>query len=136
MAEVRALVERLRNSEDLVRTLWLEGNCAAGLGQRDEALIKLEQVRHEFEVRENPFDYALASLDLALLYREVARFADIKLLAGQMVEIFKAQKVDREALAAVLLFQEAAEKEQVTAGLVRRLQEQLSNARRATLPPG
>ncbi len=102
-------------------------------GQRDEALLKLEQVRHEFEVRENPFDYALASLDLALLYREVGRFADIKLLAAQMVEIFKAQKVDREALAAVLLFQEAAEKEQVTAGLVRRLQDQLSKARgRAT----
>ncbi len=133
VAEVRELVERLRNSEDLVRTLWLEGNCAAGLGQRDEALLKLEQVRHEFEVRENPFDYALASLDLALLYREVGRFADIKLLAAQMVEIFKAQKVDREALAAVLLFQEAAEKEQVTAGLVRRLQDQLSKARgRAT----
>ncbi len=129
VAEVRLLAERLRNDEDLVRTLWLEGNCATGLGQRAAALTKLEQVRHEFEVRENPFDYALASLDVALLYREEGRFAEIKILADQMLEIFKVQKVQREAIAAVILFQDAAEKEQVTAEMVRRLQEQLFKAR-------
>ena len=129
VAEVRLLVERLRNSEDLLEPLWLEGNCAVGLGQREEALTRLEQVRREFAARENSFDYALASLDMALCYREEGRFAEIKVLAGEILEIFKAQKVHREALAAVRLFQEAAEKEQVTVGLVRRLQGYLSRAR-------
>jgi transcriptional regulator with XRE-family HTH domain len=129
VAEVRKLAERLRNDSDLVRTLWLEGNCAAGFGRKEEALTKLEQVRHEFDVRGNPFDYALASLDVALLYREEGRFPEIKILADEILAIFEAQKVHREAIAAVILFQEAAEKETVTAEMVRRLQDYLSKAR-------
>ena len=127
--EVRALAERLRNEIDLVKTLWLEGDCAAGLGEREEALSKLEQVRHELEARKLPFDYALASLDAALLYREESRFPEIKALAAEMLEIFKAQQVHREALGAVILFQEAAKKEQVTLELVRRLQDYLAKAK-------
>jgi transcriptional regulator with XRE-family HTH domain len=127
--EARKLAERLRNDADLTRTLWLEGNCAAGFGRKEEALTKLEQVRHEFKVRENPFDYALASLDVALLYREEGRYPEIKILADEILEIFNAQKVHREAIAAVILFQEAAEKETVTAEMVRRLQDYLSKAR-------
>jgi transcriptional regulator with XRE-family HTH domain len=123
VAEVRTLSERLGNEIDLIKMLWLEANCAAGLGQRQEALAKLEQVRHAFEARNLPFDYALASLDAALLYREEGRFAEIKTLAAEMLEIFKAQQVHREALGAVILFQEAAE-------LVRRLQGYFSKARK------
>jgi tetratricopeptide (TPR) repeat protein len=126
--EVRELAERLNNEIDLIKTLWLEGNCAAGLGRSEEALAKLEQVRHEFAVRELPFDYALASLDVALLYREEGRFPEIRELAGEILEIFKALNVHREALGAVILLQEA-ENERVTVDLVRRLQDYLSKAR-------
>ena len=128
--EIRALAEHLRSDIDRLRTLWLEGNCLAGLGQREEALSKLEQVRHEFKERNFPFDYALASLDAALFYREEGRFPEIKMLATEMLEIFKAQQVHREALGAVILFQEAAEKEQVTVELVRRLQDYFSKQQR------
>jgi tetratricopeptide (TPR) repeat protein len=130
VAEVRELAERLRNDLDLMRTLWLEGNLDSGLGHRDEALIKLEQVRRAFESRKLPFDYALASLDLALLHREEGRFAEIQALAGEMLKIFEALKVHREAIAAVLLFQEAAEKHEVTAELVRRLQDYFTKAQK------
>ncbi len=129
LQEVRALADRLGNETDLVRTLWLESNCAAGLGRREEALARLEQVRRHFEAKGNPFDYALASLDAALLYREAGRFAEIRALAEEMLAIFKAQQVHREALAAVILFQEAAEKEAVTDGMMRQLQDYLSKAR-------
>jgi transcriptional regulator with XRE-family HTH domain len=128
--EVRALAERLRNDVDLVRTLWLEGNVAAGLGHRQEALEALEQVRRDFEARTLPYDYALVSLDLALVYREEGRSMEIKALAGEILKIFEAQRVHREALAAVVLFRQAAEKEQITTDLVRRLQDYLSKARR------
>lgn len=127
--EVRALAERLRNEMDLVKTLWLEGECAAGLGKREEAFSKLEQVRHDFEVRKLPFDYALVSLDVALLYREEGHYPEIKGLAGEILDIFKAQKVHREAVGSVILLQEAAEKEQVTEELVRRLQDYFARAK-------
>jgi len=131
--EVRELAEALGNNIDLVRLLWLEGKCVAGLGQRDKAVTTLEQVRRAFEDRKLPFDFALASLDLALLYRQEGRFAEIRALAGEMLKIFQAQQVHREAIGALIVFQEAAEKEQVTAALALRLGAYL---RRAQSEPG
>jgi len=47
----------------------------------------------------------------------------------EMVSAFETQEVHREALAALLLFQEAAGREEVTAGLVRELITYLASAR-------
>ncbi|HEX7184281.1 MAG TPA: tetratricopeptide repeat protein [Thermoanaerobaculia bacterium] len=127
--EVRRLAERLRNDLDLVRTRWLQGLVDAGFGRIEEAVAALEQVRGDFRARQLPYDFALANLDLALLYREQGRLQEVKRLAGEMLRIFQAQRVHREALAAVRLFSEAAEKGEVTVDLIRRLQTYLSRAR-------
>jgi transcriptional regulator with XRE-family HTH domain len=129
VAEVRLLAEKLGYELDLVKTVWLQANLDAGLGRREQALEGLEKVRRDFEERTLPYDYALASLDAALLYREEGRWSEIKLLAREILKIFQAQGVQREAVAAVILFQEAAEQERVTAGFVRRLQDFLSKVR-------
>lgn len=130
LPEVRRLAEREGGgSIDRRKTRWLEANLAAGLGRRDEALAALDEVRQGFEKDGLAYDYALSSLDAALLYRKENRFAEIKALAGDMLAIFKAQNVHREALAAVILFVEAAEKEQVTPDLLQRLQDYLARAK-------
>ncbi len=129
VAEVRELAERLHNDLDLIRTSWLEAQVLAGLGRREEAMAGLEQVRRDFEKRGLAFDYALASLDLALVFREEERLSEVLELAVEMVEIFEAQGVHREALAALILFRDAAEKQAVTVDLVQRLQEYLKKAR-------
>lgn len=130
VAEVRELAERLRNELDLVRTLWLEGNTLAGLGRREEAVAALEQVRRDFSERELPFDHALASLDLALIYLKEGRLAVVQQLAAEMLEIFRALEVQPEAIAALILFRDAAAKSAVTEDLVRRLQDYLALASR------
>ncbi len=127
--EVWRLAKEQCNESDLLKTLWLDAKCLAALGRQAEALIKLEQVRNDLVEQEQPFDYGLASLDVALLYREDARFPEIKLLAAEILEIFKAQGVHREAIAALILFQEAAETERVTLELVYQLQGFLEKAR-------
>jgi tetratricopeptide (TPR) repeat protein len=128
--EVRRLADQLANDIDGIRTTWLEANCASGLGRRGEALAKLAEVRQGFVEKSLPFDYALAGLDETLLYREEGRFPEIQSLAAEILKFFKAQNVHREAIAAILLFKEAAEQEKVTAGLVQRLKTYLSEARR------
>jgi tetratricopeptide (TPR) repeat protein len=128
--EVRELAERLGNDTDLIRTLWLEGLVLAGTGRMEEALAALRQVRREFEARYLPYDYALASLDLALVYREQGQQGEIVQMAVEMARLFKAAGVHREALAAVILFREAAEKRLVTQKMVKRLQEYLKRAQR------
>ena len=128
--EVRRLAERKGGGAiDQRKTRWLEANLAAGLGRRAEALTALEEVRQGFEKDGLAYDYALSSLDAALLYREENRFAEIKALADEILVIFRAQNVHREALAAVILFVEAAGKEQVTPDLLRRLQDYLAKAK-------
>ena len=103
---------------------------AAGLGKADEARAAFEQARSELERLGLPYDYALASLDLALLYREQRRWPEIRALAVDMVKIFERHKIHREARAAMLLLQEAATKEAVTVELLRRLKEYVQQAQR------
>ena len=82
-----------------------------------------------FTAREIAYDAALASLELAILYLEDGRTAEVRTLARQMLWIFRAQGVHREALVALKLFCEAAEREQATADLARRVADYLERAR-------
>ncbi len=66
---------------------------------------------------------------MAILHREEGRFSEIKILAAEILKIFTAQQVHREALVAVILFQQAAEKERVTVEMVRKLQDFLARAK-------
>jgi hypothetical protein len=86
---------------DLTRVLWLEGRVAAGLERREEALPALEQVRRYFTTEQIAYDAALASLEVAVLYLEAGRTGEVRTLAEEMLWIFKAQGVHREALAAL-----------------------------------
>lgn len=129
--EVRKLAVQLRNGLDLVRVVWLQGKIAAGLGQVEEAEAALEQVRQEFAARNMPYDAALVELELALLYQKQGRTADVRRLARRSAPVFRALRVDRETLAAVMLFCQAAEREEATVELVRGALEALQKARPA-----
>lgn len=118
---VRDLARLLNEELDLTRVVWLEGRVAAGVGRTAEAISALQQVRRVFKDRDLAYDYALASLELAVLLLEQGRAAEVRGLAKEMLWIFRAQGVHREALAALRLFCEAAEKERATAELARRV---------------
>jgi transcriptional regulator with XRE-family HTH domain len=130
LGEARKLAVRLGNELDLVRVLWLDGRVAAGLGDQRAAIATLEQVRREFLARGVAYDFALVSLELAALYLGEKRTGEVRALAQQMVLIFAAQEVHREALAALKLFCRAAENEELTVQMVRRLLDYLTRARR------
>jgi len=129
LPEVRDLAVRLGNELDLVRVLWLEGRVAAGLGKREDAVAALLQVRGEFTVREIALDAALVSLELAVLYQEEGRVGEVKILAQQMLWIFRAQGVPREALTSLRIFCDAAGREIATVELARRVHDDLEKAR-------
>jgi hypothetical protein len=71
----------------------------------------------------------MVSPNLTEMYLKEGRTADVQRLAGEMVAIFAAKDVHREATAALLLFQEAARREEVSAGLIRELALYLEAAR-------
>jgi tetratricopeptide (TPR) repeat protein len=129
VTEVRQMAVASGDELDLIRVLWLEARVAAGLGRRAAAIAALRQVRRDFEVRGLAYDMALASLDLAALLLEDGQTGEVKALVEKMVATFRARGIAREALAALLLFRQAAEDETMTLTLVHRLARYLEQAR-------
>ncbi|HSS76747.1 MAG TPA: helix-turn-helix domain-containing protein [Thermoanaerobaculia bacterium] len=123
LGEMRALAERLGVGEelDLTRAVWLRGKVDAGLGRPEEARAAFEQVRRVFHQRELWFDHGLVSLELAVLLLEQGATAEVRRLAEEMLGSFRALGVEREPLAALKLFWEAARKEMATVERARRL---------------
>ena len=123
MAELRgAALQR-------IRVVWLTARVAAGLGRREEAEAGFQQARRDFAERDLPYEAALASLDLAVLWLEGGRTAEVRGLAVEMEKVFKEKKIAREALAAVILFCEAARREAATVELARRVMGEIEAAR-------
>jgi tetratricopeptide (TPR) repeat protein len=119
LPEVSALCRELSNPLDLVRLRWVEGRIAVGLGHTQEAIQLFETLRQEFAQRGMAYDAALVTLDLTAVHARENRTAEVKRLSLEMAKIFGAQDVPREAMAALLFFQKAAERERVTATLAR-----------------
>ena len=86
-------------------------------------------MREGFLQEGSGYDAAIVSMDLALLYLRQGRPAELKALAKEMLPIFRSQDIHRETVAALVLFQEAAREEQVTAAFVRELIAYLDAAR-------
>ena len=121
VALAEALAAELGNELDGVRSRWLRGRTWAGLGRRPEALAVLTQIRQYFRSEKIAYDFALASLEVALLYLEQGRTRLVRKLSEEMLWIFQGQKVHAEALAALMLFRQAAEVEALQTEWTRRL---------------
>ncbi len=118
---VEALCRELGNPLDLVRLRWAEGRIAAGLGRTEDAIGLFQAMRQEFARRGLAYDAALVTLDLTALHARAGALAEVKKLSLEMASVFQAQDVPREALAALLFFRKAAERERATVKLTREI---------------
>jgi transcriptional regulator with XRE-family HTH domain len=121
LAEAKVLAAPLGKALDEIRLRWLEGRLAAAAGRPEEAVAILSEVRAELAARRIAYDTALVTLELAVLLAEQGRTVEVKALAEETAEVFKAQRVARERFAALQLFVDAARQEALTAELARRL---------------
>jgi hypothetical protein len=76
------------------------------------------------------YDAALVALDLADLYVQNGRVSESRELAAEMLPIFAARDVHREAVAALILAQKALEQEKATSALLGQVASFLRRARR------
>ena len=113
------LTEALGNSLDRLRVRWLSARVAAGLGRRHEAVALFEELLAQFTGRHNPYNAALVSLELAALHLEEGKTAEVQTLTKQLVCIFGAQGIHREAVGALMLFCDAARNDAATVELAR-----------------
>ncbi|HEY3566553.1 MAG TPA: helix-turn-helix transcriptional regulator [Thermoanaerobaculia bacterium] len=125
---IETLAAKVGNDLDKLRLHWLKGRLWAGLGWRDKAAQAFFSVRDGLISRKIPYDAALVSLELAAVYLEAGRLEEVKNLARQMASVFRLQGIHREALAALMIFRDAAERKTVTLELARRLIRYLRHA--------
>jgi tetratricopeptide (TPR) repeat protein len=100
------------------RRKWVKGKISYGLGQMEPAESLFLSARDGFIHEGIPYDTALVSLELAVLYAEQGRMADLKRLATEMVPIFSSLHIHREALAALAHLKQAVETERASLALV------------------
>ena len=134
LPELDEHARRLGNDLDQLRARWLRARVWAGLGWAEEARVAFDEVRREFTRRLLGCDTAMVSLELAILHLEAGRRAEVRKLSKQMLWIFTAQGVEREALAALSLFREAVESDRLTLELARRVLRTVAGAPGAPRP--
>jgi tetratricopeptide (TPR) repeat protein len=132
LPNLRVLAATHGSALDHLRLQWVEGRVAAGLGHHDQARHLLTDVRQTFLTTGNAFEAALAALDLAISYLAEGKTAEVRTLADEMVTVFRDLHIDREPLAACLLFQEAARQETATTDLAREIAASLARTRGAS----
>jgi tetratricopeptide (TPR) repeat protein len=113
--QARPLYRKNREIDLDLRRLWVKAKIERGLGQIESAEALLLTAQAGFLGADRPFDAALVSLELALMYAEQHRVAELKKLAAQLVPIFSARHVHCEALAALTFLTQALEAERLSA---------------------
>ncbi len=111
------------------RRRWVKGKIARGMGQLEQAETLFLAVRDGFLDEGIPYDTALVSLEIALLYAEQRRTAELKRLAAEMVPIFASRHIHREALAALAFFRQAVEAERAGVEVVAKVAAYVRKAR-------
>jgi hypothetical protein len=119
------------NELELIRVGWLQAKAEAGQDRAEGAISRLEKVSEEFTAHELPYEAALSSLDLAVLWLKAGRNAEVAQLAVAMKWIFDAKGIEDAALEALALFCEAARQETATVELAQRVITELEKAERS-----
>jgi len=126
---VRSLHEKFGNRMDLLRLHWVEARIKADLGELEKAEAMFRKVRGQFIEAGIGYEAAMISLDLASLYLQQGKSDEVADLAQEMLPIFKSRDVHREAIAALIVFQRAVERETINLKLVGELESYLRHAR-------
>ncbi|MGH9361835.1 MAG: hypothetical protein ACRD2T_07945, partial [Thermoanaerobaculia bacterium] len=103
-----------------LKRLWLQGRIDASVGQLDRAALRLAEAQRGLDEAELGYQAALAALDLTEVWLRQGKSKMAAGLVEQAAETFLALGIDREAMGALHLLQQAFEREVATLAVVQR----------------
>lgn len=116
--EMRPLYNLHGDKINRIKLRGLEGRIFVGLGQLDRAARAFLHVKESFEQEGMYYDAALISFDLAAVWLRERKMADVRRLLNEMLEAFRARYIAREAIAALIMLRDAANRNELTFGLL------------------
>ncbi len=125
----RPLYFKMGDRLSLLRLRLLEGSVAVGLGRLEQAEVAFREVRDAYIQLGLDWDAALVSLELTGLYVRQGRTADVLHLAEEMLAVFGASDIHREALRALSYLSSAAHLEEVEIALVQEVSDFMKELR-------
>jgi hypothetical protein len=119
------------------RRIWAEGLIARELGEDLDLAEQLLSVAAERLTEHGyPLDAALAGLDLVTVHARRGESAKVLRVASDLVRLFQLRDVNPEALAALKMVHEAAEREAVNLSLLSQVTEKVRVNQMRGNPPG
>ncbi|HEV7667411.1 MAG TPA: hypothetical protein VGS22_02725 [Thermoanaerobaculia bacterium] len=115
---LRPHLEPFFGETDRLKLSWVEGKIAAGLERWSIAEHAFRGLRRRFADQSLPFHVALVTLDYGALLLRQGRTRDLRPLLDEMIGTFLGLGIQREALASVLLLQNALAAERATLALL------------------
>lgn len=122
LEECRYLYEEIPGRIKQLRRKWLEGRIAAGLGEDLKAEVLLIEVGHGFARDGKHYEAAIAKLDLALMYGRQSRTGEVRKLVEEMLTTFRAYRLERDAIAALLALRGALRGREMPIVLLKQVQ--------------
>ena len=104
---------------------WLVALVQGRLGQHGVAELTFLEVRKGLLELRLPYDVAMVSIDLGILYLETGRITECRRLAAETVKLFSRMSSERNAMAALLLWQRASA-EEISTELLKQVREVLA----------
>jgi len=123
LAESQSLYDEFSDRLNVLTRLWLEGRIASGLGREHEAEARFFDAIEGFNRVGKHLDAAMVSLDYALLLGRQGRLREVQGVINDILSTFRAMKREREAIAALLVLQDALERQRVPFYLIKKLRE-------------
>ncbi|HEV3456274.1 MAG TPA: hypothetical protein VHG32_06920 [Thermoanaerobaculia bacterium] len=115
----RSLFARHGDRLSSLRLRWLDGRIHAGLGELERAERELLATRQGFATAGNPYHTALVALDLAAVWLRQGKTEQVRQLVEEMIATFRALRIAREAVAALLILRQACDRDEATLDRVR-----------------
>ncbi len=113
----------------LLRLRWMEARLAKDLRRPEESERAFREAHDGFVAARIPYEAASVALDLAVLLAEQGRRQELKLLAAELIAVFRSLGVAREAFAALSIFERFAQEDAVTLSLLARLSQYFAQVR-------
>jgi hypothetical protein len=118
LQEMRPLYSIRAKRIDQTRLIWMEGRIAVALEKFEEAELTLKQTKEEFQRAGLFYHAAVAGLELAAVWFQQGKTALVKGIVGELVASFGRVRVQREALAALMVLQRALAQERASLQLI------------------